>query len=72
MGTRAATNHTRGAAVAGNVYEDSVTMFGVGYNMGGGVNSFIQYNSVAHSDGNHATVADKDPSVLSMGITLGF
>jgi len=72
MGTRAATNHTRGAAVAGNVYEDSVTMFGVGYNMGGGVNSFVQYNSGSHTDGNHATVADKDPSVLSMGITLGF
>jgi len=75
MGTRAATDMTAAAAdagVAGNVYEDTVTMFGVGYNMGGGVNSFIQYNSVAHSDGNHATVADKDPSILSMGITLGF
>jgi hypothetical protein len=75
MGTRAASDMTAAAAdvgVAGNVYEDTVTMFGVGYNMGGGVNSFIQYNSVAYSDGNHATVTDKDPSILSMGITLGF
>jgi hypothetical protein len=72
MGTRAATDSTAGAGVAGNVYEDSITMVGVGYNMGGGVNSFIQYNSGTTTDGNHATVTDKDPSVLSMGITLGF
>ena len=72
MGTRAATDSTAGVGVAGNVYEDSITMFGVGYNMGGGVNSFVQYNSGTTTDGNHATVTDKDPSVLSMGITLGF
>ena len=75
MGTRAASDMTAAAAdvgVAGNVYEDTVTMFGVGYNMGGGVNSFVQYNSGSHTDGNHATVTDKDPSILSMGITLGF
>jgi hypothetical protein len=72
MGTRAATDSTAGAGVAGNVYEDSITMIGVGYNMGGGVNSFVQYNSGTTTDGNHATVTDKDPSVLSMGITLGF
>ena len=72
MGTRAATDSTAGAGVAGNVYEDSITMVGVGYNMGGGVNSFIQYNSGSTTDGNHATVTDKDPNVLSMGITLGF
>ncbi|MDB9971069.1 porin [Alphaproteobacteria bacterium] len=73
MGTRAATADTKaGVGVAGNVYEDDITMFGVGYNMGGGVNSFVQYNAGSVSDGNHVTVADKDPSVLSMGITLGF
>ena len=75
MGTRAASDMTAAAAdvgVAGNVYEDTVTMFGVGYNMGGGVNSFIQYNAGSVTDGNHATVTDKDPSILSMGITLGF
>jgi len=72
MGTRAATDSAAGVGVAGNVYEDSITMFGVGYNMGGGVNSFVQYNSGTTTDGNHATVTDKDPSVLSMGITLGF
>jgi len=72
MGTRAATDATAGVGVAGNVYEDDITMLGVGYNMGGGVNSFIQYNAVSVTDGNHATVTDKDPSVLSMGITLGF
>jgi hypothetical protein len=72
MGTRAATDSDDGVGVAGNVYEDDVTMIGVGYNMGGGVNSFIQYNSGSHTDGNHVTVTDKDPSILSMGITLGF
>jgi hypothetical protein len=73
MGTRAATaDTTAGVGVAGNVYEDDITMFGVGYNMGGGVNSFIQYNAGSVTDGNHVTVTDKDPSVLSMGITLGF
>jgi len=72
IGTRAATDSTAGVGVAGNVYEDDITMFGVGYNMGGGVNSFIQYNAGSVTDGDHATVADKDPSVLSMGITLGF
>ena len=72
MGTRAATDATAGVGVAGNVYEDDITMLGVGYNMGGGVNSFIQYNAGSVTDGNHATVTDKDPSILSMGITLGF
>jgi hypothetical protein len=72
-GTRAATNRaTPAAATAGNVYEDTVTFLGVGYNMGGGVNSFIQYNSMSYTDGNHATTTDTDPSTLSMGITLGF
>jgi hypothetical protein len=73
LGTRAATNQaTPAAGTAGNVYEDDVTMVGLGYNMGGGVNSFIQYNSMSFTDGDHATVTDTDPSVLSMGITLGF
>jgi len=72
MGTRAATDSASGVGVAGNVYEDDITMFGVGYNMGGGVNSFIQYNAGSVTDGNFVTQTDKDPSVLSMGITLGF
>lgn len=72
-GTRAATDRTTAAAgTAGNVYEDSVTMIGVGYNMGGGVGTFIQYNSMSHTDGDHAVVTDVDPSVLVMGISLGF
>jgi len=72
-GTRAATDRTTAAAgTAGNVYEDSVTMVGVGYNMGGGVGTFIQYNSMSHTDGDHAVVTDVDPSVLVIGISLGF
>jgi hypothetical protein len=67
LGTKAGT-----ATTAGQVSEDTITMFGVGYNMGGGVNSFIQYNSASTSDGDHDALADKDPSILSMGITLGF
>ena len=72
-GTRAATNRaTAAAGTAGNVYEDDVRILGVGYNMGGGVNTFVQYNQMSHSDGNHATTTDVDPSVLIAGITLGF
>ena len=76
-GTRAATD--RGTAVgasapgtAGHVREDSVTMLGLGYNMGGGVNTFIQYNSMNHTDGDFTTATDVDPSVLLVGISLGF
>ena len=72
MGTRAATDSTAGVGVASNVNADDITMFGIGYNMGGGVNSFIQYNSASTDDGNHVVVTDVDPSILSMGITLGF
>jgi predicted porin len=72
-GTRAATNRTTAAAgTAGQVYEDSVTILGVGYNMGGGVSTFVQYNQMSHTDGTHATVTDVDPSVLIAGISLGF
>ena len=72
-GTRAATNQTTAAAgTAGNVYEDDVTILGIGYNMGGGVNTFVQYNRMNHTDGDHAVVTDVDPSVLIAGITLGF
>jgi hypothetical protein len=76
-GTRAATD--RGTAVgasvpatAGHVREDSVTMLGLGYNMGGGVNTFIQYNAMNHTDGDLTTDADVDPTVLLVGISLGF
>jgi hypothetical protein len=73
-GTRAATNRSpaAAAATAGNVYEDGVTIIGVGYNMGGGVSTFVQYNQMSHTDGDHAVVTDVDPSVLIAGITLGF
>ena len=74
-GTRAASDHTKTtitATNAGQVYEDSVTILGIGYNMGGGVNTFVQYNQMSHTDGTHATTTDVDPSVLIAGITLGF
>ena len=72
-GTRAATVRTTAAAgTAGQVYEDEVTILGIGYNMGGGVNTFVQYNQMSHTDGTHVTTTDVDPSVLIAGITLGF
>ena len=55
----------------GLVAEDSVTMIGLGYDMGGGVNSYIQLSNADHSDGDHATT-EVDPQVLFMGISLGF
>ena len=71
-GTKAQANATTlTGAAAGNVREDNVTMIGIGYNMGGGVNSFIQLNNIDHTDGDHATT-EVDPQVLFAGISLGF
>ena len=67
LGTARATTAQAGNLVA----EDSVTMIGVGYDMGGGVNSYIQLSNGDHSDGDHATT-EVDPQVLFMGISLGF
>ena len=71
-GTRAqATATTLTSAAAGNVREDNTTMIGIGYNMGGGVNTFVQLSNNDHSDGDHATT-EVDPQVLFAGISLGF
>jgi hypothetical protein len=70
-GTRAA-QVAEAAGTAGQKREDSVTMFGIGYNMGGGVNTYVQLSSNDHSDGDHAVVTDIDPQVLFAGISLGF
>jgi len=71
-GTKAQANATTlTGAAAGNVREDNVTMIGIGYNMGGGVNSYIQLNNLDHTDGDHATT-EVDPQVLFAGISLGF
>jgi len=67
LGTLQATSSQAGGLVA----EDSVTMIGLGYDMGGGVNSYIQLSNGDHSDGDHATT-EVDPQVLFMGISLGF
>jgi len=67
LGTLQATASQAGGLVA----EDSVTMIGLGYDMGGGVNSYIQLSNGDHSDGDHATT-EVDPQVLFMGISLGF
>jgi len=67
LGTARATTAQAGNLVA----EDTVTMFGIGYDMGGGVNSYIQLSSNSHTDGDHST-AEVDPQVLFAGISLGF
>ena len=71
-GTRAqAAATTLTSAAANNVREDTITMVGIGYNMGGGVSSWVQLSSNEHSDGDHATT-EVDPQVIFAGITLGF
>ena len=71
-GTKAQTTATTlTSAAAGNVREDNITMIGVGYNMGGGVSTYIQLNNMDHTDGDHATT-ETDPQVLFAGISLGF
>jgi len=67
LGTARATTAQAGNLVA----EDSVTMIGVGYDMGGGVNTYVQLSNGDHSDGDHATT-EVDPQVLFAGISLGF
>ena len=67
LGTRGATSTQAGNLVA----RDEVTMFSVGYNMGGGVNTYVQLSNNDHDDGDHATT-EVDPQVLFAGISLGF
>ena len=67
LGTMNATTAQAGNLVA----TDSVTMIGVGYDMGGGINTYVQLSNGDHSDGDHATT-EVDPQVLFMGISLGF
>ena len=54
-----------------NVMEDTMTYFGLGYDLGGGVNSWVQLDNIEHSDGDHATT-EADPQILMAGISLGF
>jgi hypothetical protein len=58
-------------ANAGNTREDTAVQIGVGYDMGGGVNSFLQLTNFDHNDGDHATT-EVDPQVLFAGINIGF
>jgi len=71
-GTRAQANATKlTAAAAGNVREDNFTIVGIGYDMGGGVSTYVQLSNNDHSDGDHAT-NEADPQVLFAGINIGF
>ena len=71
-GTRAqATATTLTGAAASNVRSDSITMIGIGYDMGGGVSTYVQLSDNNHDDGDHATT-EVDPQVLFAGINIGF
>jgi hypothetical protein len=71
-GTRAQANATKlTAAAAGNVREDNFTIVGIGYDMGGGISTYVQLSNNDHSDGDHAT-SEVDPQVLFAGISIGF
>ena len=58
-------------ANAGNVREDNITMIGLGYDMGGGISTYIQLSNNEHTDGD-PTTAEVDPQVLFAGINIGF
>jgi len=62
---------TVGTEAAGNVREDTITYVAVGYAMGGGVNTYVQLNTIDHSDGDQST-SEVDPTVIFAGISLGF
>jgi len=59
------------SAAAGNVREDNITMVGIGYDMGGGISTYVQLSNNDHTDGDHATT-EVDPQVLFAGISIGF
>ena len=67
LGTRGATTAQAGNLVA----EDSITIIGIGYNLGGGVSTNLQLSNIDHTDGDHATT-EADPQVLFANISLGF
>ena len=67
LGTRGATTAQAGNLVA----EDSITIVGIGYNLGGGVSTNLQLSNIDHTDGDHATT-EVDPQVLFANISLGF
>ena len=67
LGTRGATSSQAGNLVA----EDSITIVGIGYNLGGGVSTNLQLSNIDHTDGDHATT-EADPQVLFANISLGF
>jgi hypothetical protein len=71
-GTRAqAAAATQTTASADAVRQDASTYIGVGYNMGGGVNSFLQLMKDEHTDGD-PTNNEADPTMLIFGLSLGF
>ena len=71
-GTRAqAAASTQTSAPAGAVRKDESTYIGVGYNMGGGVNTFLQLMQDDHTDGD-PTNTEADPQMLIFGMSLGF
>ena len=53
------------------VKEDTIVYYGIGYNLGGGVNTWVQLDDIDHSDGDHATT-EVDPQIIMAGISLGF
>ena len=70
-GTRALAAITGGTGKAGDVAQDNITMVGVGYDMGGGISTYVQLSNNNHEDGNVST-SEVNPQVLFAGINIGF
>jgi len=70
-GTRALAAITGGTGAAGDVAQDNITMIGVGYDMGGGISTYVQLSNNNHEDGNVST-SEVNPQVLFAGINIGF
>jgi len=70
-GTRALAATTGATGVAGDVAQDNITMIGVGYDMGGGISTYVQLSNNNHEDGNVST-SEVNPQVLFAGINIGF
>ncbi|MDG2267484.1 MAG: porin [Alphaproteobacteria bacterium] len=70
-GTRAMAAITGATGAAGDVAQDNITMVGLGYDMGGGISTYVQLSNNNHEDGNVST-NEVNPQVLFAGINIGF
>ena len=64
-------NTSTGDDSASQVRTSNVTMIGIAYALGGGVNTYVQLSDYDNNDGNSMT-SETNPQVVFAGMSLGF